>query len=82
MARSSVTACLRASLAVTRVSAGRYQIAVRGLGTMICPQVSAQALAPTFIWFAGGNCGSGLRNTTAVTGDGVDHQFWLLVIGR
>jgi hypothetical protein len=70
-----------ASLSVLRTAPGAYVVTIAGLGTG-CPLPVANAFAPTFMYLNGGACGGGTLTTTVQTGDGVDHPFGLVAVGR
>jgi hypothetical protein len=69
-----------ASLTVSKVGPGAYQVSINGLGTL-CPVPVANAFANTYMFLNGGSCGGGSLTTTISTGDGVDHPFALQAVG-
>jgi hypothetical protein len=70
-----------ATLTVSRVSPGAYQVAIGGLG-IGCPLPIANAFFPTAMFLDGGGCGGGTLTTTLRTLDGLDHPFGFQASGR
>jgi hypothetical protein len=70
-----------ATLAVSRVQAGYYTIAITGLGNA-CPMLTANSLnASTFMWVDSGNCGGGALNIPVRSGNNLDVNFMLVAVG-
>jgi len=70
-----------ATLTVSRVGPGAYQVAIGGLG-IGCPLPIANAFFPTAMYLNGGGCGGGTLTTTVQTLDGADHPFGFVAVGR
>ncbi len=69
------------TLAVSRTLPGIYNIAVTGLGNA-CPMLTANALnVATFMWLDSGSCGAGTLNIPVRSGNNLDVNFMLTVVG-
>ncbi len=78
----ALTAPPGASLTVTRVAAGTYNISVSGLGSG-CPLPTATAFhAPTVMWLGPGSCGLGGLDLPVHSGNGTDSAFILAVTSQ
>jgi len=69
-----------ATLSVTKVETGMYEVIITGLGNG-CPFPVANAYSYTYMWLDGGACGQGFATIFLRTGDGLDHPFSLMAVG-